>query len=115
MKQSLKRGRSWKMWAGFGTRRFIPVPFSTDFRILKRINKSIPMNTINKPPGICTLDYLFQTYGEDALEACQIRTDLTEEDPILVPTVRERLSVEEWLALPQEFRLFVLAAFYHHL
>lgn len=73
------------------------------------------MNTTSKHSDTCTLDYVFKTFGEDALEVCQIRTDLTEEDPILVPAIRERLSVEEWLALPQTFRLFVLAAFYHNL
>ena len=61
------------------------------------------------------MDYIIQTYGEDALEPCCIVTDDEDEETILIPKMREAMSADMWYELPQEFRLFVLQAFYENL
>lgn len=63
----------------------------------------------------CTVDYILQTYGEDALEPCFIVTDEEDGEPITIPKIREAMTAEAWYELPQEFRLFVLRAFYENL
>lgn len=65
-------------------------------------------------PTACSMEYLLEAYGEDALQPCRIAGD-EEDEVIVVPRMRERMTVEEWFALPQEFRLFVLKAFYENL
>ncbi len=62
-----------------------------------------------------TVDYILQTYGEDALEPCCIVTDDEDEETILIPKMREAMSADMWYELPQEFRLFVLRVFYENL
>ncbi|MPR37413.1 hypothetical protein [Salmonirosea aquatica] len=64
---------------------------------------------------LLTIDYIQRTYGEDALEPCCIVTDDEDEETILIPKMREVMSAEAWYELPQEFRLFVLRAFYENL
>lgn len=75
----------------------------------------MPMKTITGEQKTFSMEYLFETYGADALQPCQIMDDNPEEEVITVPKMRERMSVEEWFGLPQEFRLFVLKAFYANL
>ncbi|WP_373514997.1 hypothetical protein [Persicitalea sp.] len=62
-----------------------------------------------------SVDYILRTYGEDALEPCCIVTDEEDEEMILIPKMREAMPAEAWFDLPQEFRLFVLRAFYESL
>ena len=70
-----------------------------------------------KQENECTLsvDYILRTYGEDALEPCCIVTDEEEEETIIIPKMREAMSTVAWFELPQDFRLFVLQAFYESL
>ncbi|HEV7347406.1 hypothetical protein [Telluribacter sp.] len=73
------------------------------------------MNLTKENGEICSLSYLYQTYGEDALQPCRIVTDERDDELITVPKIRAQMSVDEWFGLPQEFRLFVLKAFYQSL
>ncbi|MBU1820119.1 MAG: hypothetical protein KKG00_01230 [Bacteroidetes bacterium] len=73
------------------------------------------MKTTPQTNTTCSMEHILETYGEDALQPCQIMDDSPEEEAITVPKMRERMSAEEWFGLPQEFRLFVLKAFYANL
>jgi hypothetical protein len=73
------------------------------------------MNTKTENRHILSVDYILQCYGDDALEPCFIVTDEPEEETITIPKMRESMSADEWFELPQEFRLFVLRAFYESL
>ena len=61
------------------------------------------------------MEYLLETYGEDALQPCRIVNESEDDEVITVPKMRERMPIEEWYGLPQEFRLYVLKAFYANL
>ncbi|WP_373512212.1 hypothetical protein [Persicitalea sp.] len=73
------------------------------------------MKIKNENECLLTVDYIIQTYGEDALEPCCIVTDDEDEETILIPKMREAMSADMWYELPQGFRLFVLQAFYENL
>lgn len=73
------------------------------------------MNTKTENRHVLSVDYILQCYGEDALEPCFIITDDQEEETITIPKMRESMSADAWFELPQEFRLFVLRAFYESL
>ena len=49
------------------------------------------------------------------MEPCFIVTDEEDGEPITIPKIREAMTAEAWYELPQEFRLFVLRAFYENL
>lgn len=74
-----------------------------------------PMKIKTENECTLTVDYILRTYGEDAFEPCCIVTDDEDEEMILIPKMREAMSTEVWYELPQEFRLFVLQAFYESL
>ena len=87
-----------------------------DISIQKNFSKQTlrtPMRTVTGDQAKFSMEYLFATYGEDALQPCQIMD--SEEEVITVPKIRERMTIDEWFGLPQEFRLFVLKAFYANL
>ena len=60
---------------------------------------------------ILTLDYILETYGPDALEPQFIPSREDDGEDIFIPKIRGDMSFEDWLLLPQEFRLFVTQIF----
>ncbi|TDE09819.1 hypothetical protein [Dyadobacter psychrotolerans] len=64
-----------------------------------------------KAKNILTLDYILETYGPDALEPQFIPSREDDGEDIFIPKIRGDMSFEDWLLLPQEFRLFVTQIF----
>ncbi|GLU56485.1 hypothetical protein Dfri01_59460 [Dyadobacter frigoris] len=62
-------------------------------------------------PHILSLEFIIQTYGEDALEPEFIPSREADGEDIFIPKMRGNMSIEDWLLLPQEFRLFVTTEF----
>ena len=69
---------------------------------------------MTQPQNAPTIESIKSMYGNEALELCCIVSG-PDDNPILIPKMRENMTTQQWLALDQSIRVFVLNEFYNSL